>query len=527
MTEQQEQEKRKNFSLVISLGILLAGFLAILFGINVYRYLKVKNHFASAVITEVNKGEVKKLKDFFNHVNDKLLLIYDLGKNGEMSLERITDLNRKFMPFLKNNGSFSGVILADERGREYFLYGKGDFWITRITQPVKDGSRLIFKKWKNPDSPVETWEKKSAYDPRKRPWFRKPGKERTVYWSSLYEFYESGKPGITASLSWKKPGKGDGFLVFALDIPLNRVQEILGSPKSVKGELFLVNSQKEYFVTRSEVGHVTGNDASSETLQLLSTVIKKWEEKEKPSDEFIAVTFKGETWLASIRPLFEGKGVIWVGFAAPKKVLLSDLKKTLFKVDVTDVSVALAGGAILLILFWKIGGLSNKTEEPSDPVVRMHEYINEGEGRKVEFKSTVRTNLKTGKKGKEIELAWLKALAGFLNSGGGALLIGVNDEGKIVGIEPDNFESHDKCLLHVKNLINQHVGAEFSGFISISLVETEGKKVVMIECKPARDPVFLKIGKNEEFYIRSGPSSVKLLPSQMISYVLQNMKKPR
>ena len=145
------------------------------------------------------------------------------------------------------------------------------------------------------------------------------------------------------------------------------------------------------------------------------------------------------------------------------------------------------------MLFWKVGGLRDGAEEPvPDPIVRLHRYINEGEGSRVEFKSTVRTNLKTGKKGKEIELAWLKAVVAFLNSDGGALLIGVNDEGKIVGIEQDNFENDDKCLLHLKNLINQHIGAEFSGFIQISLVDAEDKTVVMIECTPAHDPVFLK-----------------------------------
>ncbi len=76
--------------------------------------------------------------------------------------------------------------------------------------------------------------------------------------------------------------------------------------------------------------------------------------------------------------------------------------------------------------------------------------------------------------------------------------------------------------LYTLFLINQHIGAEFSGFININLIETEDKKVVMIDVKRAGQPVFLRIGKNEEFYIRSGPSSVKLSPSQMLSYVMQN-----
>ena len=107
----------------------------------------------------------------------------------------------------------------------------------------------------------------------------------------------------------------------------------------------------------------------------------------------------------------------------------------------------------------------------------------------------------------------------FLNSEGGVVLLGVDDTGRIVGVGPDNFENSDRCLLHVKNLINQHIGAEFSSFMTITLVEVDEKEVVMIECEPSKKPVFLKMGKNEEFFVRTGPSSVKLSPSQTISYL--------
>ena len=72
--------------------------------------------------------------------------------------------------------------------------------------------------------------------------------------------------------------------------------------------------------------------------------------------------------------------------------------------------------------------------------------IRYGESPNLEFKSTLRTNLKTGKAGKEIELAWLKSVVGFLNTDGGVLLIGVNDGGEVVSIAADQFENDDKCL---------------------------------------------------------------------------------
>lgn len=53
----------------------------------------------------------------------------------------------------------------------------------------------------------------------------------------------------------------------------------------------------------------------------------------------------------------------------------------------------------------------------------------------VEFKSSARWNYRKRAQDPEIELAMLKTIAGFLNAKGGTLLIGVDDKGKILGVE--------------------------------------------------------------------------------------------
>ncbi len=131
----------------------------------------------------------------------------------------------------------------------------------------------------------------------------------------------------------------------------------------------------------------------------------------------------------------------------------------------------------------------------------------------------MRTNLKTGKTGKEIEIAWLKTVAAFMNSDGGILLIGVDDSGKILGIDADNFANEDKCRLHFKNLLNTHIGAEFTRFIHLKIVTIQGHTVLIVECERVRRPVFLTMRKQEDFFIRSGPSSMKLSMSQMVKYL--------
>ncbi len=145
--------------------------------------------------------------------------------------------------------------------------------------------------------------------------------------------------------------------------------------------------------------------------------------------------------------------------------------------------------------------------------------IGSGESESVEFKSTLRWNLKTDRSEKVIEKAWLKSLAAFLNSGGGALLVGVADNGAILGTEADRFENDDKYLLHVNNRIQQHIGLEHAGFIEYQLIPVDDKRVLLIECRPCPSPVFLKISKEEEFYIRVGPGSRRLSTSEVVAYV--------
>lgn len=106
-----------------------------------------------------------------------------------------------------------------------------------------------------------------------------------------------------------------------------------------------------------------------------------------------------------------------------------------------------------------------------------------------------------------------------MNSDGGILLIGVDDAGTIIGTEADNFANEDKFRLHFKNMLNSHIGAEFTRFIHLKVITIQENTILIVECERVRRPVFLSTGKQEDFFIRSGPSSMKLSMSQMIKYL--------
>ncbi|MBE6521633.1 MAG: ATP-binding protein [Thermoplasmata archaeon] len=146
--------------------------------------------------------------------------------------------------------------------------------------------------------------------------------------------------------------------------------------------------------------------------------------------------------------------------------------------------------------------------------------IASGESEKLEFKSTITTNIQTGENDKRMEKAVLKTIVAFLNTTGGILMIGVSDDGSIYGVDEKEFDSRDKMNLHFTHMISSKIGDEFFPYISFRVIDMdEGKAIIRVDCARCKKPVFLKDGKVEEFYVRSGPSSVMLTGSNLVNYV--------
>lgn len=144
-----------------------------------------------------------------------------------------------------------------------------------------------------------------------------------------------------------------------------------------------------------------------------------------------------------------------------------------------------------------------------------------GESDSIEFKSTLRTNMHTGKQDPRMEHSALKTLAGFLNTKGGTLVIGVADDGTAVGLKPDNFPNEDKMALHLVNIIKSRLGIHAMTRLNIHFDDKEEERVLIIKCEMATIPVFLLDEKLEKFYIRTGPSSTELSASQVQEYIQQ------
>jgi type I restriction enzyme R subunit len=164
-----------------------------------------------------------------------------------------------------------------------------------------------------------------------------------------------------------------------------------------------------------------------------------------------------------------------------------------------------------------------------DHYVRGHrqaeELIKRGESKTLEFKSTLRWSLKEDRQDdRGVTHAALKTIAAFLNTEGGDLLIGVADDGSIVGIERDRLEDDDKFMRHLCQVVRNGLGDRASTCIDPKTQIVQGKTVCVVSCQRSPEPVFLKwkgmeATANGDFFVRSGPGTAKLSPESAEQYI--------
>lgn len=153
------------------------------------------------------------------------------------------------------------------------------------------------------------------------------------------------------------------------------------------------------------------------------------------------------------------------------------------------------------------------------------ELIKRGESKTLEFKSTLRWNLKEDRQDdKVVTHAVLKTIAAFLNTEGGDLLIGVADDGSIVGIERDQLENDDKFMRHLAQVVRNGLGDRAGTCIDPKVQVVNGNTVCVVSCQRSPEPVLLRwkgmeTGPDGDFFVRSGPGTVKLAPDSAREYI--------
>jgi hypothetical protein len=168
------------------------------------------------------------------------------------------------------------------------------------------------------------------------------------------------------------------------------------------------------------------------------------------------------------------------------------------------------------------------TEKPATPV-SIEDLVREGESEELEFKETLRWDVENRSVNKSLESAIVKAIAAFANGqGGGTLLIGVDDDGEICGLEHDYTSlsgDRDEFELHLRNILNRELGTAFvTSKVRVGFPAPQDREICQIDVAPASKPVFIEVAdkdgrKSERFYVRSGNASQELSGTELSVYL--------
>ena len=161
---------------------------------------------------------------------------------------------------------------------------------------------------------------------------------------------------------------------------------------------------------------------------------------------------------------------------------------------------------------------------PLEPI-SIEQLVLENESNRLEFKERARWSHGTDKKGKS-EQVIVKTVAGFMNSEGGTLLIGVADDGSVVGLEEDfstlSKANRDGYELFLTQLIADRITGPSQTLCKISFHDVAGKDVCRIDVAASAKPVFACPWNSKEaldFWVRLGNQTSQLHGTELTTYL--------
>ena len=168
----------------------------------------------------------------------------------------------------------------------------------------------------------------------------------------------------------------------------------------------------------------------------------------------------------------------------------------------------------------------------------IYSLVTAGEDARTEFKSSLRfpVDLPSNLSGEDCqraieqyppkgEKAVLKTIAGFLNSEGGTLLVGVKPDGEVVGIEvdyetlPNGLPDRDGWQQYLREIVRNRLDPAAWSFLDISFASTRNGTVAAIRCPKRPTETWLKEEATYEFYSRSGSSTDQLPAPEAVRYI--------
>ena len=117
-----------------------------------------------------------------------------------------------------------------------------------------------------------------------------------------------------------------------------------------------------------------------------------------------------------------------------------------------------------------------------------------------------------------------KTIAGFLNGKGEILIIGIADDGNVLGLEKDYrtlSKRHRSRRLStvLVNLVSLSMGKDSCTCLSVSFQPAKGEEICLVRVNRSSRPVYIQDAERTRFYVRTGNTTQELGTKESVDYI--------
>ncbi|WKK64692.1 AlbA family DNA-binding domain-containing protein [Lutimonas zeaxanthinifaciens] len=494
---------------ILSIVLILCGLTLVIIS-----YTQKKNPIYTEESFAVEAQKFEDLFDRFNtQIKDHVIEVKNIY-NDTLKVKDSLFTTNYFLDFLERNtsvnsvaffqGNYKLVVRKENKSRIITLDSLNDFGIVQWNR-VEDGK--VISSW------LESFDE-TIYN---TDWFQDLiGSEDQLKWylrkRSNLDTTDEEMEFFYAAYSYTLSGKVSAIVFeFSKNYLFNEFD--LNSKKIKPRLTFKDIDGKELKLISGNLNELSAQDTLSSIDSLQLTIDRHFSNFRDIDRGNFNFNFKERFYWTSFKHLPKDSGIEYYLYTVPNSELISASSGPLSSYGGKIGLALVILGAMLLLIRKRFFYRPNRMKIPL-----VKDILKDEENRYLEFKSSLRYDYRQERTNPELEKVILKTIAAFGNTDGGILIIGVDDDKNIVGLEKDfqtlKKSDADYYEVHLRNIMHKLMGVKYvSKYIRTQFEKVDdGNWVCKIKVIPAKEPLFLKYkNKNgqldEKFYVRSGNSS--------------------
>lgn len=464
----------------------------------------------------------KELNNYLDPVSKSLMKIREDGTNDRININSEPSLNKYFIPLLKSSKNISSIKYFDNAGHQYLLYKENKTFVSTFRIEKTFNNEVVWKRWEDVNKQISEWKQNIEKDPIRQNWvnyFHSQTKSDSIYWLKRRSLGDVASEEITA-ISFGKIKQTDTIFGCGIGIIIKDMVSSLPELKLYSNpKIFLLNSRNhiipilmDYNVKNEEHEVEFTIDKLSDSLVI--SFLSTWKNLGSDSTS-LTLDYDGDIWWGEVIPFEISKSNLKLAVAVSESQLIFAYLFNTYVVAVILIIILI----IITIFFFRRRA---KKIKPGERLTEkeLNQLLEEGESKFFELKSSLRWDYREEKVNKKLEEVIIKSISAFNNSEGGYLVIGIDDDKNILGLDNDyaslKKNDADYFELHLRNLIGSAFTVRYSARkININFITIDNKEICAIKIAKGEYPLFLKTtDKNgkpiEKFYVRSGNSSQEI-----------------